>query len=111
AVIAEPRRRGWLPPCPGRCLGSILDLNFAKYGLDVNLHGGLGDLQLISDDLVRHPLSQGFQNCGLARREMWVWPRLLISIRRLRLVVFLGWHGFHERGRSAIPEHPFEKQD
>src|SRR4029453_9141650 len=52
-IIAEPLREGWVPQCPGRCLGSILDLNFAKYGLHVNLHGGLGDHQPTSDELVR----------------------------------------------------------
>jgi hypothetical protein len=42
-----PREALWgglVVQCPDRRLSSILDLNFAKYGFHVNLHGGLGDV-------------------------------------------------------------------
>jgi hypothetical protein len=64
AIYSDPfGERGLLGPPegfvvqgPDRCLRAILDTNFAKYGLDVNLHSGLGDTQPISDDLVRRAL-------------------------------------------------------
>ena len=91
---------------PDRCLGSIRDPNFAKDGLYVNLHSGLGDLQLTCDELVRCPLNQGIQNCGLAARKLWVCSQPVFAFWRC-------WrrHGLLAGRRRARPEQPFDNRD
>ena len=112
-TVARERgfREGLLMQGPDRRLGSIGDPNFAKYGLYVNLHGGLGNLQLRCDELVRCPLNQGIQNCGLAVREPCVWFQLVFAFGRLRLLDCWRRNGLLTWRRRAIPEQPFENRD
>src|SRR5215813_15282245 len=56
---------------PDRCLGTVLDANLAQDRLNVNLDGGLGDLELICDDLVRCTIHQAFQDYHLAAGELY----------------------------------------
>jgi len=64
-----------------------MDANLAKNCLDMDLHGGLGDIHFSRDGLVRGAFNKAEQYQPLSRRKLW--RRVVNFCHKNRLLVVL----------------------